>query len=62
MHEGEVMMKIGRPDSESVDTGYGAIVAVRRRMYFPAPGALQTLTTPTIREGQVVEGSRQVSR
>lgn len=62
MSEGEVVMKIGRPDSESVDTGYGAKVAVKRWMYFPAPGDPQTLTTLTIREGQVVEVSRQVAR
>jgi hypothetical protein len=62
MSEGEVVMKIGRPDSESVDTGGGAKVTVKRWMYFPAYGDPQTVTTLTIREGVVVEVSRQVSR
>ena len=62
MSEGEVIMKIGRPDSESVDTGGGSQVTVKRWMYFPASGDPQTLTTLTIREGKVVEVSRQVSR
>ena len=62
MTEGEVMMKIGRPDSETVDTGGGSKVTVKRWIYFPASGDSQTLTTLTIREGRVVEVSRQVSR
>jgi hypothetical protein len=62
MSEGEVVMKVGRPDSESVDTGGGAKVTVKRWMYFPAPGDPQTVTTLTIREGKVVEVSRQFSR
>jgi len=62
MTEGEVMMKIGRPDSESVDSGGGAKVAVKRWIYFPAPGDPQTMTTLTIRDGKIVEVNRQVSR
>ena len=62
MSEGEVVMKIGKPDSESVDTGGGAKVTVKRWMYFPAYGDTQTVTTLTIRDGKVVEVSRQVSR
>jgi Protein of unknown function (DUF2845) len=62
MSEGEVVMKIGRPDSESVDSGGGSIVAVKRWVYFPARGDSQTITTLTIREGKVVEVDRQVSR
>jgi hypothetical protein len=62
MSEGEVIMKIGRPDSESTDTGGGAKVAVKRWMYFPTYGDPQTLTTLTIQEGKVIEVSRQVSR
>ena len=62
MSEGEVVMKIGRPDSESVDTGGGAKVTVKRWMYFPTSGDPQTVTTLTIREGKVVEVSRQFSR
>lgn len=62
MSEGEVVMKIGRPDSESVDTGGGAKVTVKRWTYFPASGDPQTVTTLTIREGKVIEVSRQISR
>jgi hypothetical protein len=62
MSEGEVVMKIGRPDSESVDTGGGSKVTVKRWMYYPTSSGPQTLTTLTIREGKVVEVDRQVSR
>lgn len=62
MSEGEVVMRIGRPDSESVDTGGGAKVAVKRWMYFPTYGDAQTVTTLTIREGKVIEVNRQVAR
>ena len=62
MSEGEVVMKIGKPDSESVDSGGGAKVAVKRWMYFPTSGDPQTMTTITIRDGKVAEVSRQVSR
>ena len=62
MSEGEVVMKIGRPDSESTDSGGGSQVAVKRWVYFPARGDSQTITTLTIREGKVVEVDRQVSR
>jgi hypothetical protein len=62
MSEGDVLMKIGRPDSESIDTGGGAQVAVKRWIYFPASGDPQTMTTITIREGKVIDVDRQVSR
>ena len=62
MSEGEVVMKIGRPDSESTDSGGGSQVAVKRWVYFPARGDSQTITTLTIREGKVVQVDRQVSR
>jgi len=62
MSEGEVIMKIGRPDSETADTGGGSQVTVKRWMYFPAYGDSQTITTLTIREGKVVEVSRQIAR
>ena len=62
MSEGDVLMKIGKPDSESVDTGGGSQVTVKRWIYFPASGDPQTRTTLTIREGKVVDVSRQVSR
>ena len=62
MSEGEVLMKIGRPDSESVDTGGGATVTSKRWIYFPAYGDQQTMTTIVLKEGKVVEISRSVSR
>ena len=62
MSEGEVMMKIGRPDSESADSGGGAKVTVKRWMYMPTQGDPQTMTTIVIRDGKVVEVSRQVVR
>lgn len=62
MSEGEVVMKIGRPDSESVDSGGASKVVVKRWMYFPTSGDPQTMTTLTIRDGKVTEVNRQVSR
>lgn len=62
MSEGEIVMKIGRPDSESVDTGGAAKVTVKRWISFPAPGDPQTVTTLTIRDGKVVEVDRQIAR
>ena len=32
MSEGDVLMKIGKPDSESVDRGAGAVITVKRWM------------------------------
>ncbi len=62
MSEGELIMKVGRPDSESVDSGGGSAVTVKRWIYFPAPGDPQTVTTVKIREGKVVEVAREVAR
>ena len=62
MSEGEVLMKIGRPDSESNDSGGGAKVAIKRWIYFPTPNDPQTVTTITIRDGRVTEVSRQFAR
>ena len=61
MSEGEVLMKIGKPDSESVDTGGGATVAVKRWIYLPTAGDQQTLTTVVLRDGKVIEVTRKVS-
>jgi hypothetical protein len=60
MSEGEVLVKIGKPDSESVDGG-GPWVTVRRSIYLPTPGDSQTLTTITLREGKVIYVERQIS-
>ena len=62
MSEGELIMKVGRPDSESVDSGGGSAVTVKRWIYFPTSGDPQTVTTLTIRDGRVVEVDRQISR
>lgn len=62
MSEGEVLMKIGRPDSESNDSGGGAKTSQKRWIYLPAQGDPHTMTTIVIRDGKVVEVSRQVSR
>jgi hypothetical protein len=62
MSEGEVLVKIGRPDSESSDSGGGAKVVVKRWIYLPSPGDPQMITTLTIRDGKVTEVNRQMSR
>jgi hypothetical protein len=62
MTEAEVLLKIGKPDSESTDTGGGAKIRVKRWIYMPAAGDTQTLTTVTLREGKVIKVERQVSR
>ena len=62
MSEGEVLMKIGKPDSQSEDTGGGAKVAVKRWIYLPAPGDSQTMTTIVIKNGKVEEVNRKVTQ
>lgn len=62
MSEGEILLKIGKPDSESVDSGAGATVTVKRWIYLPTPGDEQTLTTVVIRDGKVTEVTRKISR
>jgi hypothetical protein len=62
MSEGDVLMKIGKPDSESIDSGGGATVTVRRWIYLPAPGDDQVITTIVLRNGKVQDVTRQISR
>lgn len=62
MSEGQVLMKVGKPDSESEDSGGGAKVREKSWIYFPAPGDSQTMTTLVIREGKVIRVTRTVSR
>jgi len=62
MTEGEVLMKIGKPDSQSEDSGGGAKVTVKRWIYFPAPGDSQTMTTIVIKNGKVEEVNRKVTQ
>lgn len=62
MSEGEVLMKIGKPDSESSVTGGGATIGVKKWIYLPTPADQQTITTITIGNGKVINVERQVSR
>jgi hypothetical protein len=62
MSEGEVMMKIGKPDSVSEDTGGGAKEAIKRWVYFPTTGDSQTITTIVMKKGKVEEVERKVAR
>lgn len=62
MSEGDVLMKIGKPDSESEDTGGGAKVKIKRWIYMPAYGDDKTMTTIVLEQGKVKEVTRQMSR
>jgi len=62
MSEGDVLVKIGKPDSESIDSGGGATDTVKRWIYLPAPGDQQTLTTVVLKNGQVIEVTRKLQR
>lgn len=62
MSEGEVLVKVGKPDSESFDSGGGSKITVKRWIYLPHPNDQQTVTTVTLREGRVTYVSRQVLR
>jgi hypothetical protein len=61
MSEGEVLMKIGKPDAESLDSGGGAAVSVKRWIYLPTPGDQQTITTIVLKNGTVASVERKVS-
>jgi len=62
MYEGEVVLMIGEPDRETVESGPEARVVVRRWTYYPAPGDPQTLTILTLRGGVVSFVERTISR
>jgi hypothetical protein len=55
-------VKVGKPDSESIDSGGGATVSVKRWIYLPAYGDDQTMTTIVIKNGKVTEVTRTISR
>ena len=61
MSEGEVLMKVGKPDSESIDSGGGAKVTVKRWIYLPTSGDQQTITTVVLQNGKVTDVERKVS-
>lgn len=62
MSEGDVLVKIGKPDTESMDSGGEATETVKRWIYLPAPGDEQTITTVVLKGGKVIEVTRKVSR
>jgi hypothetical protein len=62
MSEGEVLQKIGKPDSESIDSGGAAMETVKRWIYLPAEGDPQTITTVVLKNGQVFQITREISR
>jgi hypothetical protein len=61
MSEGDVLMKVGKPDSESVVSGGGAMVVEKKWIYLPVPDDQQTMTTITIVDGKVTRVERKVS-
>ena len=62
MDEGQVLLKIGKPDYESVTSGNGADVVEKKWTYFPASRDAQTMTVITIRNGKVNAVERKISR
>jgi hypothetical protein len=62
MSEGEVLMKIGKPDSVSEDSGGGAKESIKRWVYFPTTGDSQTITTIVMKQGKVEKVERQIAR
>lgn len=62
MEEGQVLLKIGKPDHESMTSGNGADVAEKKWTYFPAARDAQTMTVITIRNGKVSAVDRKISR
>ena len=62
MAEGEVLIKVGKPDYESVLSGERAKVVVKKWTYFPAARDGQTMTIVTIRNGTVGAVERKISR
>jgi hypothetical protein len=62
MTEGDVLVKIGKPDSPSDDTGGGARVTEKRWIYLPAHSDDRTMTTLALRNGKAMEVNRQVTQ
>jgi len=58
MSEGEVVMRIGRPDFQTKGHGKGG----QRWSYLPAAGDSDTVTSLTLAGGKVVEVERRVAR
>ena len=62
MSEGEVLEKVGKPDSESFDSGNGALETVKRWIYLPTQDDPQTITTVVLKNGKVIQVTREISR
>lgn len=62
MTEGEVLLKIGKPDNESEISGGAAKVTEKVWTYFPHDDDKQTVTTITIKNGRVIDVERTISR
>ncbi len=62
MSEGEVLARIGKPDSESFDSGGGATETIKRWIYLLAPGDEQTTTTVVLKNGKVISVTRDITR
>jgi hypothetical protein len=58
MSEGEVIMRIGRPDFQTKGHGKSG----QRWSYFPAAGDADTVTTITLAGGKVIDVERRVAR
>jgi hypothetical protein len=61
MSEGEILVKIGKPDSESLTSGMGATVIEKQWIYLPTPDDPQVVTTIILRAGTAISVRRQVS-
>jgi hypothetical protein len=62
MSEGAVLMKIGKPDSESIDTNANATFTIKRWIYLPTPGEHDTITTVVLKQGVVIDVTRELWR
>lgn len=62
MDEGQVLLKIGKPDHDSLVSGHSADVVEKKWTYFPAPRDAQTMTIVTIRNGKVHAVERKIAR
>ncbi len=62
MSQGEVLAKIGAPDSESFDSGGGATETIMRWVYLPSLGDDQTTTTVVLKAGKVIKVVREITR
>ena len=57
-----MLVKIGKPDSDFFFNDTATTETTKRWIYLPTQGDSQTLTTVVIRNGKVIEVTRQVSR